>query len=164
MRGGFVHLELVFFRKGFIALLCSQHSQVFPALHDVRIFCPVAPAMSADPTTPVSDDTTTGRIVRAPWYFDGADKVSIEIATQTKFDLRVANQIDVPPYKVNMHREHPCFECNAELAKCSDRQPPNAVLLDRATLCWKERQELQKCLVRHRRWVAPPPKPWWKLW
>lgn len=120
--------------------------------------------MSADPER-VGDATTysSGQIFRNLLY-DSSSSDDIRPAMPQEPASREWNQRDVPPFVRNMHKTHPCLAANLALGKCSDAQDPNMLLAMRSTVCWAERQALQKCLVQNKRWKAPPPAPWWKFW
>jgi hypothetical protein len=77
-----------------------------------------------------------------------------------------AEQVKIPPFRDDLDSRHPCVDLNALLGKCSDKQVPHMLLAARATVCWEERQALQRCLVKNKRWEAPPASetPWWKFW
>lgn len=135
--------------------------------NEVHLVCtPRSLSMSADPSVPVRENVvTTGRNVVQPMYEMKGGEAAIKISSDNdQPTAHVANQFDVPPYRKTIHKKHPCASANEELFKCSLACPPDAVLCDRATLCWRERQTLQKCFVTNKKWTPPPPAPWWQFW
>ena len=75
-----------------------------------------------------------------------------------------ADQVTVPPWQRHMHKAHPCHAANTALEKCFTACDRGMLKGARAAECYQERQVLQRCLVKEKRWKAPPPKPWYQRW
>ena len=102
-----------------------------------------------------------------PFYTKNPNGSGMVLGDPQPRNLHVADQKTIPPMNPKMHAAHPCIELNKELGKCSERQPATMLLAGRCTVCFKERQALQKCLAKHPRWKAPAPterKAWWQFW
>jgi hypothetical protein len=130
----------------------------------------VANVMASDPSTSADPRVySEGNVFRNMLYTnEGGNLSEIRLA-----DVRgtlglsfTAEQVKIPPFRDGLDSRHPCVDLNTLLGKCSDKQVPHMLLAARATVCWEERQALQRCLVKNKRWEAPPASetPWWKFW
>lgn len=121
--------------------------------------------MSADPEVPTdSTRVSGGHVVKNMIYrHEGSD---LEIMTGWKDQgTREYNQEIVPPAKLDMDKQHPCFKLNKDVVECSLRCPNEMRLAGRVASCNDERRLLMQCLTRHKQWTPPVvSKPWYVFW
>lgn len=121
--------------------------------------------MSADPDAPADPSRRSGgHVVKNMIYKHNGSNLEIITGWQDQ-GTRELNQEIVPPAKMDIHPQHPCWKLNAALLACSFSCPEEMRLAGRVASCNDERHALMQCFTKERKWAPTiEPKPWYKFW
>ncbi|CAD2213827.1 hypothetical protein AGDE_00090 [Angomonas deanei] len=121
--------------------------------------------MSADPEAPAHPGRLSGGHIVRNMIYSHDENGGLEVVTGWKDEgVREHNQDVVRPGRMDLHAGHPCYAMNRSLVECSLKCPPEMKLAGRTAVCNAQRQDLMKCLVKHKKWTPPATKPWYQFW
>eukprot|EP00760_Papus_ankaliazontas_P009556 PhM_4_TR1409/c0_g1_i1/m.70307 len=143
--------------------------------------------MSADPDTAFRPTLISGGYVVKNMVYssDEAQDRKTLLCSRGADGPRELDQYTIPPYSVDMPRNHPCYNVNENVEKCNQKIEPQVLLAGRIAMCNDERRVLMQCLTKNKNWgragydtkaVAAAKKsgasgsdeettkPWYKLW